>query len=121
MGKQSNVNTTELDKMLAVKEKSQVIGEFLDWLQHEKNVSLTVNDLQHIEVEREIRKQLKHRRQHIATEVAFYLASEAGKAALRKSVERDVRQELEENSISYFLPSKEYSELMTKAARSVLK
>lgn len=27
--------TPELDKMLAVKDKSQVIGEFLDWLRNE--------------------------------------------------------------------------------------
>ncbi len=32
--------TPELDKMLAVKDKSQAIGEFLDWLQHDKNYVL---------------------------------------------------------------------------------
>ncbi len=33
-------STPELDKMLAVKDKSQVIGEFLDWLQHDKKIAL---------------------------------------------------------------------------------
>lgn len=32
--------TPELDKMLANKDKSQTIGEFLDWLQNEKKISL---------------------------------------------------------------------------------
>ena len=32
--------TPELDKMKAVKEKSQAIGEFLDWLMQEKKVQL---------------------------------------------------------------------------------
>lgn len=31
---------TELEKMEKVKEKSQTIGEFLDWLQNEKEISL---------------------------------------------------------------------------------
>lgn len=30
--------TPELDKMLAVKDKSQMIGVFLDWLQDEKKI-----------------------------------------------------------------------------------
>lgn len=28
--------TPELDKMVAVRDQSQVIGEFLDWLKHER-------------------------------------------------------------------------------------
>ena len=39
--KQQNVNPTEeLEKLAAVREQSQAIGEFLDWLQHEKEVNL---------------------------------------------------------------------------------
>jgi hypothetical protein len=30
-------NTPELDKMVAVKTKSQAIGEFLEWMQYEKH------------------------------------------------------------------------------------
>lgn len=32
--------TPELDKMLAVNDKSQVIGEFLDWLRNDKDYVL---------------------------------------------------------------------------------
>lgn len=35
------VKTPELDKMAKVKDKSQAIGSFLDWLQQEKEVRLT--------------------------------------------------------------------------------
>lgn len=30
--------TPELDKMLAVNDKSQVIGEFLDWLRNDRDI-----------------------------------------------------------------------------------
>lgn len=36
--------TPELDKMLSNKDKSQTIGEFLDWLMSEKKVILCVYD-----------------------------------------------------------------------------
>lgn len=36
--------TPELDKMLAVKEKSQVVGEFLEWLNEQKIVLAEYTD-----------------------------------------------------------------------------
>ncbi len=34
------MKTPELDKMVKVREQSQAVGEFLDWLLYEKNVTL---------------------------------------------------------------------------------
>jgi hypothetical protein len=34
------IQTPECDKMLAVKDKSQVIGEFIEWLESKKELSL---------------------------------------------------------------------------------
>jgi hypothetical protein len=36
------IKTPECDKLLAVKDKSQVVGEFLDWLRDEKKVVLSI-------------------------------------------------------------------------------
>lgn len=36
----NGIATPELDKMLEVKPQSQVIGEFLDWLQNTKHYSI---------------------------------------------------------------------------------
>lgn len=38
------LNTPELDRMAAVQEQSQTIGEFLDWLQNERHVDLCAFD-----------------------------------------------------------------------------
>ncbi len=37
-----DIDTPECDRMLAVREQSQAIGEFLDWLDEEKGVELMV-------------------------------------------------------------------------------
>lgn len=38
--KKNNVRTPECDKLLEVKDESQSIGDFLDWLTHEKKIVL---------------------------------------------------------------------------------
>lgn len=38
------METPECDKLSAITERSQVIGEFLDWLQHERSVELCERD-----------------------------------------------------------------------------
>jgi hypothetical protein len=39
--------TPTLDKMLDVKDRSQAIGEFLEWLEDEKGVELVTTELHH--------------------------------------------------------------------------
>lgn len=42
--RESKVKTPELDKMRIVKGKSQAIGEFLEWLEREKQIELCERD-----------------------------------------------------------------------------
>lgn len=61
MATPKNPSTPELDKMLANRDKSQAIGEFLDWLQSEKKVLLKQNEPRRIayfdsKFEKEIKK-----------------------------------------------------------------